>query len=488
MSSSALQEFIRRIPAAERPPNGEALARRIVKEGMLTRYQADAVLEREFSRLSIGQYELLEQVGAGGMGTVYKARHRRMNRIVAVKLIRRRHEDLADAARRFEREVHVISGLQHPNIVVAHDADECDAGPFLVMEFVWGRDLESIVRHGGALSAAAAVDYTLQSARGLAYAHGRGVVHRDIKPANLLRVDETGCIKITDLGLARLKDDSAPGGERVSSLTATGNILGTVLFMAPEQAIDSKASDHRCDVYSLGCTLFYLLHGRPPFVGESTIDTVMQHRNAPIPSLRESRPDVPESVDRVFQRMVAKSPDDRFSTMDDVATALNACQADPELPAPAASVPAFPPAVSVAHTTAYQGDQPTTIEASVLLAEPSNAQAVLIRTFLETHGVNQVRRCRTGHEALHSWAESKADAVIAAMHLDDMTGLELVRQLSADARHGSTVFILISSSLDATNLEHAARALGVTLLAKPFDDKQLARALREAVAARPKSQ
>lgn len=487
MSSSALQKFIRRIPATERPANGKALARRIVKDGMLTRYQADAVLERQFHRLSIGQYELLEQIGSGGMGTVYKARHKRMNRIVAVKVIKRRNEDSADAVRRFEREVHVISGLQHPNIVIAHDADECEAGPFLVMEFVRGRDLELILRHDGPLSVATAVDYTLQSAHGLAYAHARGVVHRDIKPANLLRVDETGCIKITDLGLARLKEDSATGSARVSSLTETGNIVGTVLFMAPEQTIDSKASDHRCDVYSLGCTLFFLLHGRPPFVGESTIDTVMLHRNAPIPSLREGRPDVPESLDRVFQRMVAKSPDDRIPTMDDVVAALDACRTDPEWPALSAGVPALPSTVSVGATMTYQGNQPLTFDASVMLVEPSNAQAVLIRTFLESHGVHQVQHCRTGRKTLQSWAESKADVVIAAMHLDDMTGLELVRQLTADVQRRGTAFILISSSLDTTNLEHEARAMGATLLAKPFDDKQLARALREAVAARPKS-
>lgn len=484
MSSSSLQEFIRGIPASERPTSGEALARRIVKKGFLTRYQADAVLERKFDLLSIGQYELLEQIGAGGMGTVYKARHRRMNRVVAIKTIKRRDEHGADAARRFEREVRAISGLQHPNIVAAHDADECEAGPYLVMEFVSGQDLASIVRNRRPLAAAEAVDYILQAARGLAYAHAKGVVHRDVKPGNLLRTEETGCIKITDLGLARLKDDPVHLDASASSLTETGNILGTVLFMAPEQSLDSKTSDHRSDIYSLGCTLFFLLHGRPPFVGESTVDTVMLHHHAPIPSLREGREDVPESVEGAFRRMVAKRPQDRFQTMDEVVAALEACEVDPETPAPLMYVPAasmFAGAV----TADYRGDQPTTMEISVLLVEPSKAQAVLIRRFLDAHGVAGVRHCRTGTETLLSLAESNADVVISAMHLDDMTGLELAQRLAEKAHRKHAAFILISSSVDPNSVVQRARAMGVTVLAKPFDDQQLLRALRAAVAARP---
>lgn len=163
MSPSEFQGFVQNIPAADRPTTGEALARCLVDKGKLTRYQADSLLRKQFDRLSIGQYDVLEQIGAGGMGAVYKARHRRMNRTVAIKMIIPRYEDADVLIKRFEREVELISSLQHPNIVVAYDADECPTGPFLVMEYVPGVDLEVIVQKNGPLSVADARDYAIQS-------------------------------------------------------------------------------------------------------------------------------------------------------------------------------------------------------------------------------------------------------------------------------------------------------------------------------------
>jgi CheY-like chemotaxis protein len=225
------------------------------------------------------------------------------------------------------------------------------------------------------------------------------------------------------------------------------------------------------------------LHGKSPFVGDSTIETVMLHRQGPIPSLRAGRPDVPEEVDRVFQRMVAKSPDDRYQAMADAIVALDECPLGPDIPPPSMRTATSSSSDEAAVTTVCQGGQSGRLPASVLLAEPSNAQALLIHEYLESHGVPQVRRCRTGRETLQSWAELRAEVVISAMHLDDMTGLELVRRLAADVQRDCPAFVLVSSSLGASDLERQARAMGVTLLAKPFDDNQLACALHEAVAA-----
>src|SRR5262249_43308793 len=155
----------------------------------------------------------------------------------------------------------------------------------------------------GPLRLAEAVDGVLQAARGLAYAHDQGLVHRDIKPANLMR-DAHGVVKVADLGLARIRDPQATAPE--SALTQAGGIVGTVDFMAPEQAVDSTAVDHRADIYSLGCTLFYLLTGRPMYGGTSLMSLLLQHRDAPPPSLREARPDAPEALSAIYLRMVAK--------------------------------------------------------------------------------------------------------------------------------------------------------------------------------------
>jgi CheY-like chemotaxis protein len=228
--------------------------------------------------------------------------------------------------------------------------------------------------------------------------------------------------------------------------------------------------------------LYFLLHGRPPFVGESRIDTVMLHRHAQAPSLREGRPDAPESLDDVFQRMVAKSPGDRYQSMTEVVAALEARHIDPQITPPSKPVAASPSETARAPTEDYWGDDSTAADASVLLVEPSGAQALVIRQFLESLGVGRIERCRTGAELLQALPQCSAHVVISAMHLDDMTGLELAQHLVANAPHKRIGFILISTSLDPANLNDQARGMGVTLLAKPFDDRQLADALSAAVA------
>lgn len=290
----------------------------LVRRGVLTQYQADRVLANDTDGLVLGNYAILDTLGAGGMGQVFLAEHLRMGRRVALKMLPDESAADADAIARFRREVRAAAHLVHPNIVTAHDADEANGRHFLVMEYVAGRDLSSHVATHGTMTVDLAVDCIRQAARGLEYAHQRGIVHRDVKPSNLLR-DASGTIKILDLGLARF-DDTLVDVE--DQLTATGMVMGTFDFMSPEQAFDTRTADASSDVYSLGCTLYFLLHGKPMFRGMTSVQKILAHRDAPPPSLREGRDDVPEFVDEVYRRMVAKHPNDRFGTMADVDAAL----------------------------------------------------------------------------------------------------------------------------------------------------------------------
>jgi eukaryotic-like serine/threonine-protein kinase len=246
--------------AAKGDPN--ELVKLLTAKGLLTPFQIAALSDGRGASLRVGNYDILDRLGAGGMGTVFKARHRRMKRIVALKVLAANLSENPVFVKRFQREVETIASLGHPNVVMAYDADEADVGHFLVMEFVNGRDLAACVEKFGPLPMREAVNYTLQSARGLAYAHSQGIIHRDIKPHNLL-VNDRGVVKVTDLGLARL-NHGAEGPAAGTDVTMAGGIIGTADYMPPEQAVDSTTIDHRADIYSLACTLHYLLTGKPP--------------------------------------------------------------------------------------------------------------------------------------------------------------------------------------------------------------------------------
>jgi len=303
--------------------NGDSaeVGAQLIARGLLTQFQVTALQEGRGATLRIGNYDLLDRLGAGGMGTVFKARHRRMKRIVALKVLSAEISRDPLFVKRFQREVETIACLGHPNIVMAYDADEAEAGHFLVMEFVNGRDLAACVERDGPFTVARAVSCIEQAARGLAYAHAQEIVHRDIKPHNLL-LDEHGVVKVTDLGLARLSHEAENAAPAAAAVTTAGGVLGTVDYMPPEQAIDSTTIDHRADIYSLGCTLFYLLTGRAPYQGATIVAILLKHRDAPIPRLTELRPDVPPRLDALLQRMLAKEPTLRVQTMTEVADEL----------------------------------------------------------------------------------------------------------------------------------------------------------------------
>lgn len=258
----------------------------------------------------LGDYALLEKIGAGGMGMVFKARHRRMKRVVALKILPPMFTESPQRLVRFEQEVEAAARLQHPNVVTAFDAREDDGIYYLVMEYVPGTDLAKTVQQHGRMSVSKSIDCLMQAAEGLSYAHNQGIIHRDIKPANLLLAsDQT--VKILDMGLAMLR---APGtNPAVNDDGGEGVLLGTVDFMAPEQALDSSKVDARSDIYSLGCTFFYLLTGKAIYAGDSILNKIMAHSEDPIPELSRYRNDVPPELEQIFVRMVAKNPLERYS-------------------------------------------------------------------------------------------------------------------------------------------------------------------------------
>ncbi|MCI0461058.1 MAG: serine/threonine-protein kinase [Gemmataceae bacterium] len=278
----------------------------------------------------LGQYQLLDKLGAGGMGTVYKARHRELEKIVALKVLPAELMNEVSLAR-FKNEMKAVGKLEHPNIVGAHDAGQVDGTHFLVMDFVDGMDLARLVERHGGLRLADACELIRQAAAGLQHAYERGLVHRDIKPSNLM-LARNGLVKVLDLGLARSFGE-VPIPER---LTATGLILGTADYIAPEQCEAAHTVDIRADIYSLGCSLYHLLSGTPPFGGarySSWLQKMRAHLETPVPPLQKYRPEVPAELVAVLERMLAKNPADRFATPIEVATALQPFAIGSDLPA-----------------------------------------------------------------------------------------------------------------------------------------------------------
>lgn len=302
-------------------PEPKALAGELIRLGWLTPYQANQLLQGRGQDLFLGSYILLERLGEGGMGQVFKAKNWKMGRLVALKLIRKERLDNPNAVRRFEREVRSAAALSHPNIVLALDADQVGSTHLLVMEYVEGTDLAKLVKKNGPLPVAQACEYVRQAALGLQHAYERGMVHRDIKPANLLLVAGGKMVKILDMGLARL-DQPATDDDKSSTITQEGAVMGTPDYIAPEQALESHTVDIRGDLYSLGCTFYYLLTGKVPFPGGTLTEKLLKHQlHAPKP-VELLRPNLPQTVAVIVRKMMAKKAEDRYQTPAEVAVAL----------------------------------------------------------------------------------------------------------------------------------------------------------------------
>lgn len=464
----------------------DRLLDRLSDRGRLTEYQRQRVGEGRATELVLGNYTLVSCIGVGGMGEVFKAVHRRMKRVVAIKVLsldkvhNRRRIEL------FQREIETMAQLSHPNIVTAYDADECERGAYLVMEFVGGSDLATLVKKRRRLSLRRAVDYITQAARGLHYAHSRQVVHGDVKPANML-LSQDGTVKITDLGLARLLTDALPRDQGSDQSANSKAITGTVSFMPPEQAFRPTEVDHRADIYSLGCSLYFLLTGQTLFNEKDLLKHLLKHRYRPRPLLRDLRADAPTELEAIYQRMVAPLPADRFSSMAEVVEALEACELPDTLDQTITSAGAGQTGDDSSMVTK---DEPTTrmsasslvlAGVSFLLVEHSRLQTRVISGQMAELGIEMIRTVASGQEAWEAMLSQCPDVVVCSMHLPDMTGADLVRRMRGHADVKDVAFVLISSEKDYEYLEPVRQSGTAAILPKPFDVPSLRQALMAAV-------
>ena len=323
------------------PPDPSKVAGLLVRDGVLTHFQAEQILQGKWRRFTIGKYKVLERLGSGGMGSVYLCEHKLMRRRVAVKVLPTAKAADPSSLDRFYREARAVAALDHPNIVHAYDIDQDEQLHFLVMEHVDGASLQEIVKKSGPLPVLRACHYIRQSALGLHHAHEAGLVHRDIKPGNIL-VDRSGLVKILDMGLARFFNDE----EDILTKKYDENVLGTADYLAPEQALDSHSVDIRADIYSLGATFYFMLTGRTPF-GEGTVaQKLLWHQNRQPKLVAEFRNDVPTQVLAIINKMMAKEADKRYQTPMEVANVLAPFTQIPIGPPPESEMPNLSPAAT----------------------------------------------------------------------------------------------------------------------------------------------
>lgn len=298
-------------------PDADELADEFISAGLITKWHSEKLLDKKYKGFFLGKYKLLGHLGTGGMSSVYLGEHTLIHRQRAIKVLPRSRVDDSSYLERFKREAQATAALEHPNIVRAYDADSEGNTHYLVMEYVQGKDLQNVVKESGPLPFDQAADYLIQAADGLHFAHQNSFVHRDVKPGNLL-VDTKGQVKILDLGLALMADS------KVASLTIAHNenVLGTADYLAPEQALNSHEVDARADIYALGCTLYFLLTGHPPFPDGTLAQRIAKHQTQMPARIRDERSDCPVSLENICFKMLQKRADDRYQSMSAVAAAL----------------------------------------------------------------------------------------------------------------------------------------------------------------------
>jgi len=285
--------------------------------GLLTRWQSEKILQGKYKGFFLGKHKLLGHIGTGGMSSVYLGEHTVLKHRRAIKVLPKSKLGKTSYLERFQREAKAIASLSHPNIVRAYDIDHEKDTHYIVMEYIEGVDLQILVKKHGPLPYALVADYIAQAAHGLQHAHEQGLIHRDVKPANFL-INTEGVIKVLDLGLALFQDQND------ASLTMEYNdkVLGTADYLAPEQALNSHTVDNRADIYGLGCTMYFLLTGHPPFPDGSIASRIVKHQNNMPADIRADRPDCPGELDGICVKMMQKDPKFRYQDCNQVAKAL----------------------------------------------------------------------------------------------------------------------------------------------------------------------
>jgi serine/threonine-protein kinase len=357
---AALEKFLAQFRdrfGPELPQDVGQFSRAMVDAGLLTAWHSEKLLAGKYKGFFLGKYKLLGHIGTGGMSSVYLAEHTRLHDKRAIKVLPRTRVKDATYLARFQLEAKAIASLNHPNIVLAYDIDNEGDVHYIVMEYVEGIDLQGLVRRDGPLPPVQAALLLAQAADGLQHAHQRGVIHRDVKPANLL-LDLEGKIRLLDMGLALVSAE-----EESLTVLHNENVLGTADYLAPEQALNSHQVDHRADIYGLGCTLYFLLTGRPPFPEGTLAQRIAKHQKAMPTSIRKLREDCPGELEGICVKMMQKEAKYRYQSAAEVADALrkfasSAMEGDGyELSPMASRVPVskFSPSGAVANSAGVRG-------------------------------------------------------------------------------------------------------------------------------------
>jgi putative two-component system response regulator len=451
-----------------------ALLKELVERGLLTDYQANRVRGGKLNGLFFGKYRVLDRLGAGGMGVVYKAEHVLLRRLAALKVLPHPFDEDVQVLSRFLAEIRSVAQLRHPNIVAAMDADRTTGSElepagwyYLVMEYIDGEDLDKYVHHRGPLSLTVACDLVCQMASALAEAHQHGLIHRDIKPSNVL-VTGQGQIKLLDFGLARRLSDRR--------ITEPGAVLGTLDYMAPEQATSGAAIDHRADIYALGGILCWCLTGKPPFPPRPNYtEQILSRRNQAPPPLRLARPDLPEGLEAIVARLMAVRPDDRYPTAQAVISAL--------LPflAPAAAAPLTQSALR--SLVARQPIPFAGVDARVhhaLVVDDNEHIRGLFRRMLEGAGLT-CDEASNGRQALEAVRATAFDLVLLDINMPEMPGTEVLRLLRAQPPSPHLKIIMLSGEVSSDEMSNLLAGGADDYLTKPPSMAQLVARVRAAL-------
>jgi response regulator RpfG family c-di-GMP phosphodiesterase len=477
-SSLVLPEDFDSLPAAVQEEltqcrDHETTLSLLVEHKLLTVYQADRIRAGTTYGLMLGNYRVLDRLGAGGMAVVFKAEHVEMRRVVAVKVASLGHDRSAKLLRRFVAEMRTVAQIQHPNIVAAFDAGttmppDPDAPilRYIVMEYVPGKTLEDHVNSHGCLGPAEACDIVHQIASALVEASKLNLVHRDIKPSNIMLTPE-GQAKLLDFGLVRQRD---------YQLTEAGTVLGTMDFMAPEQSQDATKVDIRADLYGLGGTLYWCLTGQTPFAAEGNVFATLDKRlNQPPPSVRALRPEISTELDAVVSRLMAVNPDDRYATPQELMRVLlrflkpesreDRIRDDQEADCPEGEATAR-------SAFGNEAEQPPTKTHHILVVDDEPSIRSFCSLILKTEGI-QCEEVGDGFSALERVKEKNYDVVLLDNQMPGMTGLEVLRLLRETPPAPHLKIVMISGQSSSDEMARMLLAGADDYLTKPFSMIQL---------------